>query len=223
VLDEDALFDKVVARRRGGFCYELNGLFAALLRALGFSVDLLNARVANAQGEFGPPFDHLALRVALPGGDRLADVGFGDSFREPLRLDERDAQHDEIRAYRVTPGVCILSASCPHPRRGPQGAEGGEPEWQMEARQDDGAWRAEYRFAPQPRALGDFAAMCDFHQSSPESTFTRRRVCSRATPAGRVTLSNDLLIVTENGARHERALQEAEVPGVLRELFGVTL
>ncbi len=65
VLRDDALFDKVVTRRRGGFCYELNGLFAALLRALGFEVEMLAAGVANAAGNFGPDFDHMTLLVKL--------------------------------------------------------------------------------------------------------------------------------------------------------------
>ena len=65
VLDDVSLFDKLVTRRRGGFCYELNGLFAALLRELGFQVEMLSARVANREGVFGPEFDHMALLVKL--------------------------------------------------------------------------------------------------------------------------------------------------------------
>ena len=86
VLDDEALFDKVVRRRRGGFCYEWNGLFAALLRALGFSVTMISAGVINASGEVSPEFDHMALLVHL---DQcwLADVGFGDLFRQPLSLE----------------------------------------------------------------------------------------------------------------------------------------
>src|SRR5262245_35330983 len=97
VLDQDALFEKIVTRRRGGFCYELNGLFAALRRAVGFEVTMLSAGVARAAGGFGPEFDHLTLLVGGIGdggwglGDPaspnpqppspipwLADVGFGD-------------------------------------------------------------------------------------------------------------------------------------------------
>ena len=66
VLDQTALFDKIVARRRGGFCYELNGLFAVLLRELGFEVTLLSAGVARASGGFGPEYDHLTLLVDCP-------------------------------------------------------------------------------------------------------------------------------------------------------------
>src|SRR5882762_2856663 len=78
VLEDEALFTKIVTSRRGGFCYEANGLFAALLRALGFEVAMLSAEVANAEGEFGPNFDHMTLMVTR--ADRwLVDVGFGDS------------------------------------------------------------------------------------------------------------------------------------------------
>src|SRR6476620_2196832 len=62
LLEERALYDKIVRRRRGGFCYELNGLFAWLLRQLGFTVTLLSARVAQADGDFSPEFDHLTLQ-----------------------------------------------------------------------------------------------------------------------------------------------------------------
>src|SRR5262249_33610213 len=100
VLDDNALFEKIVRRRRGGFCYEANGLFAALLRALGFNVKMLSARVANAEGGFGPDFDHMALTVT--GNERwLVDVGFGDSFSEPLLIDKRGAQRQGERAYRI--------------------------------------------------------------------------------------------------------------------------
>src|SRR3989337_113684 len=64
-LELPAIFDKIVSRRRGGFCYELNGLFAWLLRELGFDVTLLSARVAGGDGGFGPEFDHLILLVQL--------------------------------------------------------------------------------------------------------------------------------------------------------------
>jgi N-hydroxyarylamine O-acetyltransferase len=96
VLDDDALFEKIVRRRRGGFCYEANGLFAALLRALGFDVKKLSAGVAKPEGGFGPDFDHMTLMGAID--ERwLIDVGFGDSFREPLLIDERGEQRQGER------------------------------------------------------------------------------------------------------------------------------
>lgn len=64
-LDEASLFDKIVRRHRGGFCYELNGAFATLLTELGYTVRLLSARAARKDGTVTFPFDHLVLRVEL--------------------------------------------------------------------------------------------------------------------------------------------------------------
>jgi N-hydroxyarylamine O-acetyltransferase len=203
VLDDESLFDKVVVRRRGGFCYELNGLFAALLRALGFQVTKLSAGVARGDGTFSPDFDHMALQVDLE--ERwLADVGFGDSFREPLRLDERGEQPEPPRAFRIDEDGSHLLLQR---RDGP-----GEP------------WQPQYRFTLQSHEYADFAGMCRFHQTSPDSHFTRQTVCSLATPDGRITLSGRKLITTKGGERQELMLgSEEEREAALRELFGVVV
>jgi len=95
-LDEGDLLAKIVTRRRGGFCYELNGAFALLLEALGAQVTRVAARVYGEAGKLGPLFDHLALVVRLPGGSGpwLADVGFGSNSTYPLRYDSRADQDD---------------------------------------------------------------------------------------------------------------------------------
>ena len=196
-LDESRLFDKIVVRRRGGFCYELNGLFAELLRTLGYRVEMLAARVATA----GIPFGHLALRVLLD-EPWLADVGFGDSFTEPLRLVLDVQQPQEGSVYRIV-------------------AEGDE--WQVQRQQKDG-WARQYQFALAAFQWADFAGGCEYHQSSPDSIFTQRRICSRATPGGRVTLSEMKLIISDGGQRSERALaSDAEYAAVLRDYFDITL
>jgi len=85
VLTDEALFQKIVLRQRGGFCYELNGLFASLLRTLGFQVEMLSAGVMNKRGEFGPEFDHMTLMVTL--AERwLVDVGFWMRVRSRCRV-----------------------------------------------------------------------------------------------------------------------------------------
>ena len=85
-LDLPYLFNKIISHRRGGFCYELNGLFAWLLRELGYHVTLLSASDAKSDGSFGPEFDHLALLVQCPAemdiSHWLVDVGWGDSFTD---------------------------------------------------------------------------------------------------------------------------------------------
>jgi N-hydroxyarylamine O-acetyltransferase len=198
VCNEDRFIHKVVNEHRGGFCYELNGAFAALLRALGFSVTLLSARVPCADGSDGPEFDHLTLRVDLD-EPWLADVGFGDSFLEPLRLQSGLEQPQGDRVYRIVAAGDVLRCEV----------------------KDGPAWKLEYLFTLKPRQLPEFAEMCRYHQTSPESPFTRKRVCSRATPEGRITLSNGKLIETRNGQRQERALSDEEWKSKLQELFGV--
>ena len=203
VLDDEALFEKIVGRGRGGFCYEANGLFAALLRALGFEVSMLSAEVAKDEGGFSQPFDHMTLLVSLE-QRWLADVGFGDSFVEPLLIDGGEQAQGRY-AYRVTRDGDYLVMQ----RRE---VEGGE-------------WRAQYRFTLRPHTYADYAERCHFQQTSPESHFTKSRVCSLATPGGRLTLSGMRFIETDaNGERRERALaDEDEYASVLRERFGVRM
>jgi N-hydroxyarylamine O-acetyltransferase len=202
ILDEGRVVAKIVGERRGGFCYELNGAFAALLRALGFDVDMLSAGVARAEGGFSPPFDHLALLVRLE-QRWLADVGFGDSFREPLLLDSTEEQVQEDGAYRI--------------------AHAGE-HLILERRDDVGSWEPQYRFTLRPYQYEDFEEMCRYHQTSPDSPFTQRRTCSLALPGGRITLTNLRLITTSGSERQERALaDDEECAAALREHFGVEL
>src|SRR5262245_64016918 len=101
-ITEQAIWDKLIVQERGGFCYELNGLFAWLLKQVGFNVTYLNARVFNSTGELGIAFDHLALLVTIPSQSTrwLANVGFGDSFNEPLNFEGRGEQNQGLRSYR---------------------------------------------------------------------------------------------------------------------------
>ncbi len=203
VLDEEKMVEKIVTRRRGGFCYEMNGVFAAALRQIGFRVTLLSARVPNQQGEIGPEFDHMALRVDLE-QPWLADVGFGrEGFFEPLPLEEGIETTQRSVTYRLR-------------RQGER--------WLAEHRRSDQDWGLLYDFTLIPRRLEDFAGMCRWHQTSPQSPFTRGRLCSRLTLEGRITLSGLKLIVTKNGQRTERDLAgEEEFQAALLEHFGLIL
>jgi N-hydroxyarylamine O-acetyltransferase len=192
-LDEDSLVEKIVDRRRGGFCYELNGAFAVLLSGLGYGVELLAARTIAADG-LGVPYDHLALRV----DHWLVDVGFGSFTHYPLRLDDRSDQTDPAGTFRITPTA--------------EGdldvAKDGVPEYRIELR---------------PRTLRDFITGCWWHQTSPASHFTRSLVCSRLTAEGRITLGGRTLTRTVAGTREQRQLTDAEVLGAYRIHFGIEL
>jgi N-hydroxyarylamine O-acetyltransferase len=202
VLNDAALFEKIVQHRRGGFCYELNGLFAALLRELGFDVQMLSASVCNSEGKWGPDFDHMTLLVTLD--ERwLVDVGFGDSFVEPLRFDLRTDQTQGSRAYRID-----------------EDADG----YVLRQRIEDGEWRPQYRFTLEPHVFADYEEMCLYQQTSPESHFTKARICSRLTSDGRLTISGNRFITTKGNTRAERELStDSEIAEALREHFGIVM
>lgn len=204
VLNEDALHTKIIDERRGGFCYECNGLFAGLLRALGFEVAMLAAGVARADGGFGPIFDHMALMVTL--NERwLVDVGFGDSFLEPLLLDNRADQQQGTRSFRLIE----------------------EDDDLILMRRNEGEdWQPQYRFALQPYTFSDYEEMCRFHQTSPDSHFTKALICSRATEDGRITLS-DMRFITTSGPQRQRNEQTVatrkDYERLLRDEFGIVM
>jgi N-hydroxyarylamine O-acetyltransferase len=193
-LCTEGVLQKVAADARGGFCYELNEAFRALLDHLGFSVHRIEARVWQAtKKRFGAPFDHLALVVSLPQGRFLVDVGFGDSNRAPMRLPE-DRTRDISGDYRLSPvreGFLRLSS-------------------QAEA-------LYEMTLAEQP--LDAFATMCRYHQTSTDSIFSKGLICTRATATGRITVSRDRLITIDGGRRTEVAI--SNLPAVLEEHFGI--
>ncbi|OXM55363.1 arylamine N-acetyltransferase family protein [Amycolatopsis alba] len=198
VLDTEALFDKIVRRRRGGFCYELNGLFAALLRELGFDVSLKSAKVFGPGGALGPPFDHAAIRVELD-EPWLADVGFGRFSRFPLRLSATEAQADPDGEF------LFLDA----PYGDVDVLRDGEPQ---------------YRIEPRTRALDEFVPTAFWQATSPDSHFTRGPTCSLPGKHGRVTLTGDKLIVTTHGVREETGLSSDQaILDTYRKEFGIEL
>jgi N-hydroxyarylamine O-acetyltransferase len=203
-LDLQRIYDKIVAGRRGGFCYELNGLFAWLLGQLGYDVNMVSARAwSRKDGRFGPEFDHMALLVRL---DRkyLADVGFGDCFREPIPL-LRGSVNDVSGTYRIEPASERPSV------------------FTLE-KFVDGEWTSVYLFSTVPRALSEYRRMCGYHQTSPDTHFTQRSICTMATRTGRVSLSGDFLTITDG--QDKRKIPCASVHEhrrLLREYFGIVI
>lgn len=198
VLSQPMFYDKIVRRKRGGFCYELNGLFGWLLEQLGYVVVSLSARVFDGE-QFGPEFDHLVLLMQME-EPLIADVGFGDSFLEPIRLDAGEEQKQQDCVYRLTESGSAMVLQ----------------------RRLGSDWEPQYIFSLTPRRLEEFSAMCHFQQTSPDSIFTRKTVCSLATPDGRVTLSNSRFIVTSGGRREEREIVDPEeYRELLKVQFGI--
>jgi N-hydroxyarylamine O-acetyltransferase len=162
---------------------------------------MLSARVGRADRSFSSEFDHMLLKVTLD-DPWLADVGFGDSFVSPLLLQSEATELVEGGArFRVA----ALNGS-----------------WEALRRDGESMPVTLYRFTEVARELREFAPMCHFHQTSPESHFTQNRVCSKALPDGRITISGMRLITTKNGLRKETVLNgREELRECLRQRFGI--
>lgn len=196
VLDIDAIYRKVVRERRGGFCYELNGLFGTLLNELGFPTRMVSARVSNGDGSFSREYDHMALISEIGEDELLVDVGFGAFTTEPLRMVLDVEQEDPSGTYVIREHVdeyLIVS-------------KGNVPE---------------YIFKPVGRELAEFTEMCEFHQTSPESHFTTGKVCSILTETGRKTLRDDRFILTVLDEKTETEIGPDEFERILEREFGI--
>lgn len=202
-LTPDALFEKIVERERGGYCFELNGLFTALLDALGFQVERVAARV---ESDLTVPANHHVIVVTL---DRryVVDVGTGaPMLRRPVPLDGTIIEDELGIEWRVT------DSDRPDESHRTEYREPGADEWS-----------SRYVFSHHPRALSYFMATNDYLQSAPESPFTDGPVVQRATTDGHVKLTVDRLTDplddTDDGTR----IPAADWHDVLAAQFGIRL
>jgi N-hydroxyarylamine O-acetyltransferase len=201
ILDTDKFFSKIVEDRRGGYCYELNGLFNQLLRGLGFRTHLVSGQVYGGENGYSPEFDHMGIVVMVGNEEYLADVGFGDFTFEPLKIDLYEEQTDREGTFIVRP------------------TEHGALEIQ---KLTDGKWTPELLFNRTPRELNEFSERNEFQQHSPDSHFTRKKICSIVTEKGRKTLTADKFIVSNNAERVEAAVGSPErFDELLKQEFGI--
>jgi N-hydroxyarylamine O-acetyltransferase len=194
-LETGALFEKIVMRRRGGYCYEVNGALAALLGSLGYRVSMLAARVYGPSG-FGP-LSHLVLRVDID-EPWLVDVGFGRNPELPLRLDDRSEQNDVRGMFRI------------------ETTDAGD----LDVYRDGSLL---YRIEQRPRELGDFKIARWCQRTSPGSPFAQSPFCTLFTDEGTITLAGRRLITTEGTTRREEELESDEqVLAAYRKHFGLS-
>lgn len=197
-VDQQQAVDKVVDDGRGGWCFEVNGAFAALLDALGFDVMLLGAAVLLD----GPSavIDHLALEVALD-EPYLADVGFGESFIAPLALNRAGPQDGGNGTYELLPS--------------PQGTTLTE--------HVDGIPEARYRFKRVAHRMDDFEAVSASMQADPERSWGSKPFATRLLDGGpdRVTLRDGRLKVVRAGAETVTELAPDRWDDSLGEWFGM--
>jgi N-hydroxyarylamine O-acetyltransferase len=197
-LDLQSLQRKLVTERRGGYCYEQNTLFQGVLRALGFTVSGLLARVSPGMAR-----SHMVVRVELPEGPYLADVGFGrltPTAPLALRTDVEQATPNEIFRLR---------------------ADGDE--YMLQATGDDG-WEDVYLLALLPQEPSDYAMANWYHATRPGALFTANLMVTRPTPGTRRTLFNRQFSMRRSGAPVERRELRTrdEYERVLAEEFGLT-
>jgi len=204
-LDLESLQSKLLDARRGGYCFEQNALFKAVLEAIGFEVLPLAARVVwNRPAGSDSPRTHMVLVVTVDGVRYLADVGFGAvTLTGPLELvagKEQDTPHEQFRLVEA----------------------GGE--YELEVCFESG-WHAAYRFDLQPQRPVDYEVLNHFVATYPGSPFRTRLMAGRPTLDARYTLGDGQLSVYRNGVIAERRILESgdAIAEVLEKEFGIPL
>ena len=201
-LDVHDYYEKVIQHHRGGFCYELNGLFHWLLKALGFQNKLISAIVRASETSWAKEDSHATQIVTLGNESYLVDVGFGDSARIPLPLsgEPREDVSGIHRIYQIS-----------------------EEQYDLETQSENGQWKTLFRFNTDEKALADFQAGCDFNQHSPDSHFTQKDLVTIATKDGRTTLSGDELTITSQNEKQKSIVTPDSRATILEKHFGIRL
>ena len=196
-------FNKIIQNKKGGFCYELNGLFCDLLRAIGFEAHFISARVCNTNGSYGPEFDHMAINVKIDNEEYLVDVGFGDFSFSPIKLNLEEIQEDDTGIFKISKF---------------------NEEYLVVAKNVNGVWVNEYLFTLTKRNISEFEGMLNYHQNSPESLFTQNKLCTLPTASGRITLSgNKLKITNGNETKIKTLINDKEYNEALATYFDIRL
>ncbi len=166
-LSEDALFSKIVEQGRGGLCFELNGCFGNLLRALGYTVTDYAARYLRGESTI-PMRRHRVLKVQAIDGTWLCDVGIGEvAQREPIELTEGLEQPQFGEVYKLTKEDFL-----------------GWVLWDFHK----GSWRKFYSFTEEPQLTVDFGAANFYCEMHPDSPFNKTEMFAMKTLTGRITL-----------------------------------
>ncbi|MEZ4713518.1 MAG: arylamine N-acetyltransferase [Caldilineaceae bacterium] len=200
-LDMAHIFDKIVEQRRGGWCYEMNGLFAWVLAEIGFDVQMLGSRVGSPAQGGDADLDHLILEVAVDGEPWLVDVGFGNGLLEPIPL----------RVGQYQQGFLQFQLS-------------EEPQAQRWFFHNQPHGGPGFGFTRQPRQYAGFARRCHELQTWPESGFVRATVCHRHTGAAVITLRGAVLReVTAHGVTERIIDNHDDYAQTLQHQFDLAL
>jgi N-hydroxyarylamine O-acetyltransferase len=205
-LDLASLQEKLVDSRRGGYCFEQNGLFKAALDAIGFNTTGLAGRVLWMSPPGSPlgPRDHMVIKVDLAEGDYLADVGFGACVMDaPIELKTGIEQRTSMGAFKLTEK---------------------DGRFHLEAKQPEG-WRTMYAFDMEPQIQADYELGSYFTSTSPKTPFPHVVIMERVSPDRRYKLINRRFIAESRDGElvETRELETPdELEAVIENTFGVT-
>jgi len=201
-LDIDSIYTKIILNKRGGFCYELNGLFYHLLNDIGFDVRMISGRVYRKDNSYTNEYDHLSIIATIENQKYLVDVGFGKFSLEPLEIkfdinltdDFGQFRFNQYDAHYLRINEIINDNLIP-----------------------------QYIFKTKERNFSEFEFMCRFHQRSKDSHFTKKKVISIVTNNGRITLNDNQLKITKGKLEKETLFKEKEFDSKLKEYFDIVI
>ena len=204
ILDYQKIFQKIIVRKRGGFCHELNGLFYHLVYHLGFNCHIIAAKFWDKEKlKFGKPFEHMGIIVSIEGEDWLVDVGFGDGPVSPLKIQKGIVQMDYTRYWRIDTDP--------------------DENYILKVSDDASHFYTRLHFNLSEQQLIQFIEICEYQQTSSDSPFTQKKLVTQLTPNGRVTLTDRKLKVLELGETKETdIMHEDEFLSKLEHHFGIT-
>lgn len=199
-LEPTDIIDKLIYQKRGGYCYEMNGLFSMVLNAIGMDYQWVAARPRIYPHQ--SPRTHAALIVKIEGNEWLVDLGFGShGIREPMRLDQvNQAITQGYEQFRLSPeaeGEILLQALV------------------------DGHWANQFSFNRCPTDWVDFGPANWYNSTSPKTTFTQRLVVVLFTPTGRKSLFGDVFKIANAGQITQMMIPPAEIDTVLAQEFNL--
>jgi N-hydroxyarylamine O-acetyltransferase len=211
----ESFYRKIVVRNRGGYCYELNGLFHCLLTSLGYDAALVSGLVVGKK-DFVTEFEHVAILVDVEDRKWLVDVGFGDGPLTPLLLAPGRIQKDHYSEnasagnnYRIVDDVVIDGKR-----------HFGLERWNRKTE----AFVALYYFTLERRNLNYFMMMHEYQELVPTAYYKGSLICSLPTFDGRVSIINNRLIETKNGVKNLSTIRNGEEQErLLRDLFNIDI
>ncbi|MEM7103380.1 MAG: arylamine N-acetyltransferase [Bacteroidota bacterium] len=203
ILDTDRIFEKVVHNNRGGFCYELNGIFHFLLKEIGFEVTRISARVFSEENGLGPEYDHLTNLVNVDGKQYLTEVGYGEFALFPLEFALGQTQIDP---------------------RGKFVFENHDDHYFIVKKVLEDKVNPEYLFTTLERTYTEYIPMCYYMQTHPDSHFVKKRLCTIPTDDGRITITGDTLKIKIGKETTEIPIRNDEhYNKILKDHFNIIL